>query len=153
MSEQKNVSLQPQVGVGVIVMRKQNGKEQVLLHRRNKVDTGKGYWGSGGGHLELGESIMEGALRELHEESGGKLNLTNVRFMGVCNFTEFAPKHYVDVSFIADWVSGEPENDKAEEAIEWQWFNLDSLPTPLYPIVNRYLEAFKSGEVFLDSKI
>lgn len=145
-------SLQPQVGVGVIVFRQQSGTEQVLLHRRKRVSLGSGYWGSGGGHLELGESLMDGAIRELHEESGNQLQVENVRFLGVCNFTELAPKHYVDVSFAADWVAGTPKNDEAGEAVEWQWFDLDNLPSPLFPVVERYLGVYKTGTVFLDSK-
>jgi 8-oxo-dGTP diphosphatase len=62
-----------------------------------------------------------------------------------------APKHYVDVTFAADWVSGEPEADEAGEAIEWQWFDLDRLPEPLFPVVARYLTAYQTGEVLLDS--
>lgn len=146
-----SVNQRPQVGVGVIVFRKNMGKDQVLLHRRKKVSFGSGFWGSGGGHLELGESLMEAAIRELREESSNKLVVENVRFLGVCNFTELAPKHYVDVSFAADWISGDPEADEAEEAIEWEWFDIDNLPSPLFPVVERYLEAYKKGEVFLDS--
>jgi 8-oxo-dGTP pyrophosphatase MutT (NUDIX family) len=33
------------------------------------------YWGTGGGHLELGESLLEGALRELSEEAGEQLKV------------------------------------------------------------------------------
>jgi ADP-ribose pyrophosphatase YjhB (NUDIX family) len=51
----------PQAGVGVIVIKKEDDKEYVMLHQR-KGEHGSGYWGSGGGHLELGESLMGGAL-------------------------------------------------------------------------------------------
>jgi 8-oxo-dGTP diphosphatase len=54
----------PKVGVGVIVLKSENGQKFVMLHQR-KGEHGEGYWGSGGGHLELGESLKEGALREL----------------------------------------------------------------------------------------
>ena len=145
MPEIKAVKFQPQVGVGLIVTRNHDGKSQILLHRRKKVTTGSGYWGSGGGHLNYGESLMQGAVREFHEESGGSVKIGNVRFLGVCNFLDFKPYHYVDVSFMADWESGEPKAAENAEAVEWQWYDLDNLPSPLFPVVGYYLKAQREG--------
>jgi ADP-ribose pyrophosphatase YjhB (NUDIX family) len=142
----------PRVGVGIIVFRHHNGRQQVLLHKRNHVSSGSGYWGSGGGFLELGESLLEGALRELGEEAGSGLKVNNVTFLGVCNFTDFLPEHSVDISFRADWVSGRPISDKAKESVLWQWFDLDALPSPLFPVVERYLGTVLGQVAFLDSE-
>jgi 8-oxo-dGTP diphosphatase len=140
----------PKAGVGMIVIRQIAGKPHIMLHQR-KGSLGKNYWGSGGGHLELGESLEAGARRELREEGGESLKIKNVKFLGVMNFTDMKPKHYVDVSFVADWESGEPTNSAPEETTDWQWFALDDLPAPLFPPVTRYLEAIKTGQVFFDS--
>lgn len=140
----------PKVGVGVIVLKKQDGKTYVMLHQR-KGSLGTGYWGSGGGHLELGESLMAGALRELREEAGEALVVDNVRFLGVMNFVQLKPKHYVDVSFVADWMAGEPINSAPEETTDWQWFSLDDLPSPLFPPLEKYFVALKTGQVFFDA--
>jgi 8-oxo-dGTP diphosphatase len=140
----------PKVGVGIIVIKKVDGKEYIMLHQR-RGELGLGYWGSGGGHLEPGESLQGGALRELQEEGGKDLVIENVRFLGVMNFTDFKPKHYVDVSFTADWVSGEPINSAPRETTDWQWFALDALPSPLFPPVEKYLAAIKTGQNFFDS--
>jgi 8-oxo-dGTP diphosphatase len=142
--------LYPQAGVGIIVIKKENGKEYIMLHQR-KRSHGVGYWGSGGGHLELGESLMGGALRELKEEAGSALVVDNVRFLGVVNFTQLKPKHYVDVSFIANWVSGEPINSDPVATTDWQWFELGKLPSPLFPPVEKYLESLKTGQIFFDA--
>lgn len=146
----EEVSGRPKVGVGILVIKEVDGKKFVMLHQR-KSDHGKGYWGSGGGHLELGESLKEGALRELREEAGPQLKVTHVQFLGVINFTEFMPKHYIDVSFSAEWVEGEPINNSPRETSEWQWFPLDNLPSPLFPPVKIYFEFLKTGEMFRDS--
>ncbi len=122
-----------------------------MLHQRRGT-LGKNYWGSGGGHIEIGESLEEAALRELHEEAGEGLIVNNVRFLGVVNFTQLQPKHYVDVSFLADWVSGDPINSSPEETSEWKWFDLEKLPSPLFPPVEKYIESIKSGKNFFDSK-
>jgi 8-oxo-dGTP diphosphatase len=138
----------PKVGVGIIVLKNDT---HVLMHRR-KGKHGGGYWGTGGGHLELGESLIEGALREFHEEAGSKIKISQPRFLAVCNFTELFPKHYVDVSFVANWVSGEPDDSGFDEVELWQWFELDKLPSPVFPVVAHYLEALKSGQILFDSQ-
>ena len=140
----------PKVGVGIIVLKKENYKTYVMLHQRKGNHTAN-YWGSGGGHLELGESLQAGALRELSEEAGKKLKVTNVRFLGVMNFTEMKPKHYVDISFVCDWVSGEPTNSAPDETTDWQWYDIENLPEPLFPPVAKYLTALKTGQNFFDS--
>jgi 8-oxo-dGTP diphosphatase len=140
----------PRVGVGIIVVKKEAGKTFVMLHRRLS-DHGNGYWGSGGGHLDLGESLVEGALRELAEEAGSQVKVDNVTFLGVMNFTQMQPKHYVDISFRADWVSGEPENCTPQKTADWQWFDLEHLPSPLFPPLENYLKALASGQQFFDS--
>lgn len=140
----------PKVGVGIIVIKKENEKQYIMFHQR-RGEHGNGYWGSGGGHLELGESLQQGALRELSEEAGSQVKVKNVQFLGVMNFTEMEPKHYVDVSFSAEWVSGEPTNSAPEETTDWQWFDLENLPTPLFPPIKEYLLALKTGQRFFDA--
>jgi len=140
----------PKVGVGIIVIKKEDGKSFIMLHQR-KRNAGIGYWGSGGGHLKLGESLQAGALRELSEEAGEQVIVDNVTFMGVMNFTQMQPRHYVDVSFVADWISGEPTNNAPEETTDWQWFDMEDLPSPLFPPLEKYLVALKTGQNFFDS--
>ena len=139
----------PKVGVGIIVIK--NGSH-VLMHRR-KGSLGGGFWGTGGGHLELGESLLEAALGEFQEEAGSSIVISQPRFLAVCNFTDFYPKHYVDVSFVADWISGEPDDSGLDEVELWQWFPLNKLPGPVFPVVSHYLEAIKSGQNFFDSTL
>src|SRR5713226_446532 len=55
----------PVVGVGGVVI--SNGR--ALLIRRGSEPL-KGQWSIPGGSLELGETIVEGVRRELHEETG-----------------------------------------------------------------------------------
>ena len=111
----KNIT--PKVGVGVIVFRDFNGKPHIMMHQR-KGNHAEGYWGTGGGHLEIGESMQVGALRELREEAGEDLIVGDVKLIGIVNFTEMKPQHFVDITFSATWVSGEPTNNSPEEPTE-----------------------------------
>ena len=57
----------PIVGIGVVVWR----DDRVLLIRRGKPPR-KGEWSLPGGAQELGETLIEAALREVFEETGLK---------------------------------------------------------------------------------
>jgi len=56
----------PKVGVGCLVLDEQG---KVLLVRR-AYPPGAGKWSIPGGHVELGEDLVEAATRELKEETG-----------------------------------------------------------------------------------
>ena len=56
---------QPRVGVGAVVLR----EGRVLLVRRG-VAPARGLWAIPGGGLRIGETLQEGAEREILEETG-----------------------------------------------------------------------------------
>lgn len=64
----------PSVGVGVVILRhlKSNRNPEVLLIRRGKPPS-KGLVSFPGGKQEIGETIVECAIRESMEETGAKL--------------------------------------------------------------------------------
>ena len=62
---QREFPLAPLVGVGAVIV--QAGR--VLLARRGNEPM-KGHWTLPGGLLELGESLTEGVMREVREETG-----------------------------------------------------------------------------------
>ncbi|KAL4447543.1 hypothetical protein ABPG75_004762 [Micractinium tetrahymenae] len=68
---------EPRVGVGVVILRAlpPAREPEVLLIRRAK-EPSKGLWCFPGGSLELGETLVECAVRETEEETG--LRLRNV---------------------------------------------------------------------------
>jgi 8-oxo-dGTP diphosphatase len=63
----------PAVGVSVIIFRDATAQE-VLLVERGK-DPLKGYWSPPGGRLELGETIIDAAAREVREECDLSLHI------------------------------------------------------------------------------
>jgi 8-oxo-dGTP diphosphatase len=139
------MSDRPLVGVGVLVMK--DGK--LLLGKRRNAH-GAGEYASPGGHLEHGESFEACARREVLEETG--LELGDVRFLRLLNTTRYAPKHYVDVSLVADWKSGEPRNLEPEKLEGWGWYALDALPSPLFEMLHTSVEALKTGQSFFDQR-
>jgi len=96
--------------------------DQVLLvKRRNEPDAG--LWGFPGGHVELGETAMEAAARELCEETGviGRpvRYLTNVDVIdrdrdGSIRF------HFLLAAVLCDYRSGNPiAQDDVSDARWW----------------------------------
>ncbi|MBL8913644.1 MAG: NUDIX domain-containing protein [Archangium sp.] len=134
MSEER-----PRVGIGVLVM-----KDGKLLLGKRRGSHGAGEYASPGGHLEHLESFADCAAREVREETG--LEVTNLRFLRVLNTISYAPKHYIDLAFACDWVSGEPTAREPDKIESWNWYALDALPAPLFATLPTALEALTFGE-------
>ena len=106
----------PFCGVGVVVWR----DGQVLLVRRGRAPR-KGDWSIPGGLQELGETVGETALREVREETGLTVRLTDQ--LGVVDSVRRddagrVEYHYTLIEFAAEWVSGDPvPNDDVDRAL------------------------------------
>lgn len=133
----------PKVGIGVLVFK----KGQVLLGKR-KGSHGKGEYAFPGGHLEFGESIEECARRECKEEAG--IEIKNVKFIRLSNLKKY-DKHYVDIGIMAEWASGRPKRMEPGKSGNWDWYDMENLPRPLFGVIEQTLEALKTGRNFFDS--
>lgn len=107
----------PRVGVGAVVLR--NGR--VLLVRRGS-EPARGLWAIPGGGLNLGETLQQGAEREILEETGIVIRAGAPVF--TCDSFERDGDgrvrfHYVIVDMSADYVSGDVR--AADDAIEARW--------------------------------
>jgi 8-oxo-dGTP diphosphatase len=113
----------PICGVGAVVIKE--GK--VLLVKRG-VDPNKGMWAIPGGSLKLGETLQEGAEREIMEETGVTIKAKEP----VYSFDFFERDndgrvrfHYVIVDMIADYICGEVQG--ADDALDARWVSPEEL--------------------------
>ena len=97
------------------------GERTLLVRRRNEPDAG--LWGFPGGHVDLGETALQAAIRELQEETGVLAQplryLTNVDVIqhDAENAVRF---HFLLAAVLCDYVSGEPEaGDDVSDARWW----------------------------------
>lgn len=113
--------------LGAFVIVVQNGK--ILLGKR-KNSYKSGSYGCPGGRLELTESLVDCAKRELLEETG--VEATNLKYLGVVrelqdgyNFIHFV---FTCTSWVGEITVTEP--DKCEG---WDFYHKDELPANILP--------------------
>ena len=107
----------PIVGVLAVVMR----GERVLVVRRTNPPL-PGRWGFPGGVLELGETIAQGAMRELLEETGVKAGAAGPLTVidTIDRDSEGRVRyHYTLVAVIGHWISGEGVPGDDADKVAW----------------------------------
>lgn len=115
-----------------------NGRKEVLLGKRIG-SLGNGTWNCPCGHLEFGELWPECAIRETLEEAGIKIK--NICFVGASNeFFKKENKHYIVISLVADFDSGEVKIMEPDKCEKWEWFNWNNLPSPLFQPIESLLK-------------
>jgi 8-oxo-dGTP diphosphatase len=138
----------PGVGFGVMVIK--DGK--VLLGKRNddpakasSLMHGEGTWTMPGGKLDFGETLVEGARRELLEETG--ISANSLRFVSLTDDMA-GDAHFVTAGFLCERFSGAPKTMEPEEITEWKWFPIGKLPEKVFPPSRKIIENFSKGVVY-----
>ncbi|PJA00859.1 ADP-ribose pyrophosphatase, partial [bacterium (Candidatus Gribaldobacteria) CG_4_10_14_0_2_um_filter_33_15] len=57
--------------------------------------------------------------------------------------------HFVTIGLFSDKFDGEPKVIEPVEIVEWRWFNLDNLPTPLYFPSAKIIENYRKGLFYI----
>jgi 8-oxo-dGTP diphosphatase len=107
----------PRVGVGAVVLR--DGR--ILLVRRG-VPPAEGLWAIPGGGLKLGETLKEGAEREIFEETGIAIRAGEPVFVADVVTRDENGRirfHYVIVDLASEYISGEVKG--GDDALEARW--------------------------------
>jgi ADP-ribose pyrophosphatase YjhB (NUDIX family) len=120
----------PTVAVGVLLL----DGDRVLLVQRGKPPA-VGRWTVPGGKVELGETLEEAALRELHEETGMRATLgpvVEILDRVVRDERDAISYHYVILDFLGTAPVGEPR--AASDALDARWVEFDELDR--YPLTD-----------------
>jgi 8-oxo-dGTP diphosphatase len=135
----------PVVGCLAVVRRIVGGKSRILLVERSKPP-GIGKWGFPGGHLELGETIREAAIRELLEETG--IVAVPASILTAFDFIEKAEgrtkRHFALIAVLCDWREG--EGAPLQDATRIGWFTLAEAET-----FDTFPDALPAMRLVLDS--
>jgi len=124
-------------------------KDKVLLCKRG-IEPRKGFWNVPGGYLENGESVEEGAIREVWEEALAKVEITSLHLL-----MSIPQINQVYMHFLANMES--EDFGVGEESLETQLFSEDEIPwkeiafSSSYKTLKLYFEARKKGEFKLNT--
>ena len=107
----------PVVGVGAVVVR--DGRALII---RRAHEPRKGEWSLPGGHLDLGESLIDAVRREVKEETG--LDVHPGPIVETFDRVHRDPDgrirfHFVIVDFVCEAPSGEAVAGSDAEAVAW----------------------------------
>ncbi len=129
----------PRVGLQVLVIK--DGK--ILIGKDAKK--GENVYGVPAGHWENNETLVEGAKREVFEESG--ITCENLEIVSVYDFfREDKGIRYVSIGFVGEYGSGELQDNSEEGRLDWKWMNpADALLLHLYPAGKVLIEKYMSN--------
>jgi 8-oxo-dGTP diphosphatase len=147
----------PLVGVGAVVVH----EGRVLLVRRGSEPL-KGHWTLPGGVLEVGETLVEGVVREVREETGLLVEplelvelLERIHHERIHREAGRVRYHYVIADYLCRVTGGELCAASDADAVRWveraQWNSLSALV--LDPITVRVIEkGWQRAQVLLSDR-
>jgi len=116
-----------------------------IFERKNCY--GAGTWGLPGGHLEYGESLIDGAKRELKEELG--VNGPQLQLITITENIGEAT-HYIHASFLASNIVGEIILNEPEFCEEWKFFNITQLPVNIFKPHEKIVQTYLRKRLYLE---
>ena len=131
----------PTVAVLAVVSREDRA---LIVQRAQQPNAGR--WGFPGGVLELGETVAEGAMRELLEETGivadpaGWLNIHDAISRDDDGRVQF---HYTLIAVRGVWRSG--DGVAADDAAACAWVSRDDILAGKYPTFPTLLPLFDAA--------
>lgn len=132
----------PAVTVDIII---ETSDKKILLIKREKPPF-QGHWALPGGFLDLDESLLDAAKRELVEETG-LVNIDLFQFRTYGNLERDPKQRTVSVVFIGKCGNSDENRLYAnDDAAEAQWFSYDDIPSLAFDhqlILNDYFARDK----------
>jgi len=116
----------PSVTVDIIVTKKQNGSEYILLIER-KNEPFKNQWAFPGGFIDINEDIEVAAYRELKEET----SITDIKLQQLHTFGKPGrdPRgRTISVIYFGELVNLNQEIKAGDDAKSLNWFNIKDIP-------------------------
>ncbi len=135
----------PKVGIGVII---ENSKNEILIGKR--IGSHSPLFSIPGGHLELGETFEEAAIKEVLEETG--LQIFNPTVICVTNNLRTYKnenKHYISINLYTNKYSGKLEVKEKDKCEFWDWFAPNDIPKPHFDASEFAIECFLENQFYI----
>jgi ADP-ribose pyrophosphatase YjhB (NUDIX family) len=126
----------PKVVVGAVVV-----ADGCVLMCRRAIDPRKGFWTLPAGYMELGETLEEGAAREVLEEAEASIAIEGI--LGVFSIARIGQVQVIFRARFSD--SGPPVFGAGPESLEVRLFRPDEIPWDeiAFPSVHWALNAWR----------
>lgn len=138
----------PRVGIGVII---KNNEGNILIGKRQGSHAP--YYSIPGGHLDLGETFEEVAIREVKEETN--LDIDDPMVVAVTNNLETFKKegkHYISIALLVKKYLGELKIMEPEKCEEWLWVDPKKLPQPHFDASRMCVECYLKNKHYIKNK-
>ncbi|MEV6526907.1 NUDIX domain-containing protein [Longispora sp. NPDC051575] len=123
---------------------------EILLGQRQGTGYADGQWHMPSGHLEDGESALDGLVREVKEEIGVVLQPGALRLVTTMHRGDPAEEARLGLFFEATEWDGEPANLEPHKCAELRWFPLDALPADMVPYPRAAVAAYIAGQPYAE---
>lgn len=125
-------------------------EDKILLSRRYNTGYGDGYYSFPAGHLEEGETLKEGVVREAKEEVGIDINMSDLELIHVMDRNVINNERMAFFFKAKEW-KGDLINMEPEKCDDLKWFKINELPENTIPYIrsaiNFYLNSVSYSEL------
>ncbi|MCD9473548.1 nucleotide triphosphate diphosphatase NUDT15 [Photobacterium phosphoreum] len=131
-------AITPMVGIGIIIVNQQG---QILIGKRKNSHAP--YYSIPGGHMELGETFSQCAIREVEEETG--LTIYKPQVIAVTNNLSTyheSGKHYISVALLTTEFSGELTLKEPDKCEGWLWVDPAQVPSPQFDASEQSIRCY-----------
>lgn len=119
-------------------------ENQTLLARRCNTGFEDGNYGLIAGHGEESESAMQTLIREVKEESGIDIQLSDIKIAHIMH-RKAANDERVDFFFTAEKYQGEPKIMEPRKCDDLRWFPINNLPENTIDYIKQAIENYQKG--------
>ncbi|WP_250153637.1 NUDIX hydrolase [Cedecea lapagei] len=121
--------------------------EKICLIRRANTGWMDGFYSLPAGGLESGETLLNAAVREAHEETGVTIEAANLRSVHSMH-VKTEDRSWMGHFFLcSDW-QREPYIAEPDKHSDLLWVNIRQLPENTVPYVKQAISAIINGEIY-----
>lgn len=126
-----------------------HGSHVLLLQKNGDDKSWPNHWGVPAGKVENDELFRESAIRELEEETGVTVDVTDIEHEFILNMRANNGTRVYYFWVANNWI-GTPENIENDKHTSLEWHPIDSLPDLIIPHVQYAIDAIRAGKTYAE---